>query len=380
MKYRRISADCHIDLPWLPADLFVSEAPPALRSRMPRVVQDENGPRWITADGRHFGFVNGVGPRGNPYVPGRNAQTDRMAATGLYEDGKKGIRRCTDPHLRLRDMEEDGIDAEVIYGILGVAGRVGDAGLFNVMEKIYNDWLRDFCSHYPDRHIGLASLPYGNIDQTVAEVYRAARLGFRGIELACSFDMEPLCLPAWGPLWRAVHEVDIPLHMHTALPCPWDYPERFEGRTRRAVLFMIEGIFQVPSARNLGAMIGAGIFDSYPNIRIVFGESGIGWIPYVLRRLDFEYDKAFRDLDLALKPSEYWHRHCHATFQHDPVGIELLSAIGDHTVMWGADYPHADGLWPGSTDSLTQEFHDLPESVVRNITCENAARLYRLDS
>src|SRR5687767_10811871 len=105
MHYDRISADCHIDLPWLPTELFVSEAPAGLRKRMPRVIEDDGRSRWITGDGRHLGLVNGVGPRGNPYVPGLNLQTDRMAAAGLYDDGKKGLRRCTDPHLRLKDMQ-----------------------------------------------------------------------------------------------------------------------------------------------------------------------------------------------------------------------------------------------------------------------------------
>src|SRR5205085_3356685 len=82
MMYRRISADCHIDLPWLPPDLFVSEAPQSLRSLMPYVVHETDRSYWTTHDGMFLGLLNGVGPRGNPYVPGRNAQTDRIASTG----------------------------------------------------------------------------------------------------------------------------------------------------------------------------------------------------------------------------------------------------------------------------------------------------------
>jgi predicted TIM-barrel fold metal-dependent hydrolase len=349
-----------------------------MRNLMPYVEQREDGSRWVTADGRHLGLVNGVGPRGNPYIPGRNAQTDRIAATGFYEDGKRGIRRCTDPRLRLKDMENDGIDAEVIYGILGVVGRVSDRDVSNLMVRIYNDWLHDFCSHYPERHVGLASLPYEDVDAAVSESYRVAGLGFKGVELAGSVEMTPLCDPYWDPLWRALDDVNLPLHLHTAFPAPWDYPERFDGKTRRAVLFMLEGIFQIPSAKNLGAIIGAGIFDRYRKIRVVFGESGIGWIPYVLHRLDFEYEKAFRDLDLKLKPSDYWRQHCFATFQHDPVGIESLHNIGPETVMWGADYPHADGVWPGSAVSVFEFAQRLPHSTVHKIVCENAAKLYRL--
>ena len=66
----------------------------------------------------------------------------------------------------------DGVDAEVIYGILGAAGRLNDKDAANEMLRIYNDWLKSFCSHYPDRHIGLACLPYAE----PGHVANAARL------------------------------------------------------------------------------------------------------------------------------------------------------------------------------------------------------------
>ena len=83
------------------------------------------------------------------------------------------------------------------------------------MFRIYNDWLVDFCRHYPDRYIGLACLPYGDIDAAVQEIYRVAKLGLRGMELSCSWDMEPMWHPMWEPLWKAVNDVSLPLHFHT---------------------------------------------------------------------------------------------------------------------------------------------------------------------
>ena len=121
-----------------------------------------------------------------------------MAETGLYADGKQDIRRCNDPHLRIKDMERDGVDAEVIYGILGAASRLNDSEASNEMLRIYNDWLKDFCSHYPDRQIGLACLPYGDIDDAVAEIHRVAKMGLQGLELSCSWDMEPMWHPDLG--------------------------------------------------------------------------------------------------------------------------------------------------------------------------------------
>src|SRR5216683_2215096 len=106
MRYTRISADCHIDMPWLPPDLFTSNASAAMRDRMPFVTDGPDGPHWTSKNGHSFGLVYRV---------------DKMAATGLYEDGKRGIRRVIDPDLRRKDAELDGVDVEVIFGILGAA-------------------------------------------------------------------------------------------------------------------------------------------------------------------------------------------------------------------------------------------------------------------
>src|ERR1700704_4088668 len=161
MEYTRISADCHIDLPWLPPDLFTSNASAAMKDRMPYVEDSPEGPYWTCKGKRSFGFVNAVGPTGAKLVPGANYRVDVMAATGLYEDGKNGIRRVTTPELRLKDMDRDGVQADVIFGILGAATRLGDHEAANEMFRIYNDWLADFCRHAPDRLDGLGCPPPG---------------------------------------------------------------------------------------------------------------------------------------------------------------------------------------------------------------------------
>src|ERR1700751_5428461 len=171
LQYRRISADCHLDMPWMPPDLFVSEAPRELKDRMPYVAEGPDGPQWIAKNGATFGLLYGVGPGGAKHVPGQNVRVDIMAERGLYKDAKEGKIRCSDPHLRLKDMEADGVDAEIIYGVLGTASRLNDTEASNEVLHIYNDWLKDFCSHYPDRQIGLACLPYGSVDSAAEGVH-----------------------------------------------------------------------------------------------------------------------------------------------------------------------------------------------------------------
>ncbi len=141
MKYDVISADCHIDLIWLPPDLFTANAPAALKDRMPYVAEGERGKEWVTKSGASFGLMNGMGSAGRLYEPGKIHRSDRMAAQGLYDDGKKGIRRLTDPDLRIKDQDRDGIQAEVLYGILGATSRINDDEAAGEMLRIYNEWL-----------------------------------------------------------------------------------------------------------------------------------------------------------------------------------------------------------------------------------------------
>jgi predicted TIM-barrel fold metal-dependent hydrolase len=295
---------------------------------MPYVADGPDGRRWVANNGATFGLAGGVGASGTQHVPGKQLRVDKMAATGLYEDGKKGIRRPGDPHLRIKEMDRDGVDAEVIYGILAAAAKLNDREASNEMLRIYNTWLNDFCSHYPDRHIGLACLPYGDIDAAVAEVHRVAKLGFKGIELSCSWDMEPMWHPTWEPLWEAINEVGIPLHFHTFPSVSPKLREQYTGLTQRALAYSALCLFQMTLANILTALMGRAVFERYPNVRIAFGESGIGWIPYVLDRMDFEYEDQYKDLPLKLKPSEYWRRQCKATFQYDRVGTKLIDEMG----------------------------------------------------
>ena len=377
MQYRRISADCHLDLPWLPPDLFTSQAPRDLKDRMPFVEDGPDGPRWMTKSGINMGLHGGVGSVGAKFIPGQNYRVDKMAATGLYEAAKTGEHRPGDPHLRIKEMEKDGVDAEIIFGILGVASRVEDPIAANEMLRIYNDWLKEFCSHYPDRQIGLACLPYGDIDAAVKEIYRVAKLGLRGLELSCSWDMEPMWHPVWEPLWKAVNDVQLPLHFHTFPAVPARERAKLEGQQRRMAHFTSTSGFQMNLINIIAAIIGAGVLERYPNLRVGFGESGIGWLPYALDRMDFEFEDRFRDL-MKLKPSEYWRRQCKATFQFDRIGPKLIDEIGLETLMWGSDYPHPDGVWPESSKYIEEQFAGLPAEQIHKITCENAAKFYGL--
>src|SRR5260370_17558896 len=99
MGYEMISADCHLDLCWLPKDLFTANAAPALRDRMPHVIDSPKGPTWITKKGASLGFFCGMGSAGRGYVPGRTPPADPPAETAPHPAPKNGIPPPTHPPL-----------------------------------------------------------------------------------------------------------------------------------------------------------------------------------------------------------------------------------------------------------------------------------------
>ena len=124
--------------------------------------------------------------------------------------------------------------------------------------------------------------------------------------------------------------------------------------------------------------ISGGVLERVPNVRHVIGEAGIGWIPYVLEHMDLEWEDQFQDLELKMKPSEYWHRQCYATYQSDPIGVRLIDVLGEDNVMWGSDFPHPDGVWPDSQDFIAREMEGVAPSIQAKVLWQNAARLYGL--
>jgi predicted TIM-barrel fold metal-dependent hydrolase len=343
---------------------------------MPYVADSSKGPRWVSKNGGNFGLVNGMGSAGREYVPGQIHRSDRMASTGLYDDGRNGIRRLTDPELRLKDQERDGVQAEVLYGVLGASMRLNDDEAATEMLRIYNEWLADFGRTHPERYAALACIPSHDIDGAVAEVQRVAKAGVvRGLEIANRIGMKPLYDPWWNPLWDIAAETRLPIHLHTiggGLP---DL-NKLEPKVQRAAFAAAISSFQMYMAIPLMSLIFAGVLEHHPQIRIVIGESGIGWIPYILDRMDLEWEDQFKDLDLKMRPSEYWQRQGYATYQTDRIGIKMIDEIGEDNIMWGSDFPHPDGVWPDSQEYIQRELRHLPERIRRKVICENAGKLY----
>ena len=377
MDYRIVSADDHIDLQWLPKDLWQKRVPAQWRERCPRVVDTPEGPYWFCGRERWDPWGGRRGAAGA--MGGRRLALERG---GVLEPG---VLRPTTTELRLADMDRDGVDATVMYGPI-VPLLIEDPALRKVCYRAYNDWLAEFCATAPERLIGVGLIPIDDAESAAAEVRYLKRIGLRTCMLLAARVQTPLWDDAWEPLWQAAADTGIPIGFHlggglrtvAASGPKAANPGNIGVRVSASPLQMDEA---------LAAVIFSGALERYPSLKIVLAETGIGWLPYMLERMDDTYRK-FLDapdfwsshsrLALAMPPSAYFRRQIWATFQSDLAGMRLLDVLGEDRVMWASDYPHADSTWPDSQTAIEVNFKSVPERARRRILCENARELYGL--
>ncbi len=372
-----ISADSHMDLVYMPHDAFTDRVSQKWRDRVPHVVGSDEGKIWVgDQDQRKLARVGYYGP---------GLTAGKRGAILVEEGFASGEKRSpADPELRRLDQERDGVAAEVMYGILGLSkGLSGGSGLSDpelvaVVYHAYNDFIAEFNATDPKRFCGLGCIPNHDVNVAVDEAKYCVERGLKGAAFVAWTPEYPVWHTYWEPLWRAAEEMGLVISPHV-----------FEGG---ASIVDKMGGDSVPGPKGawlvvspmqldevLTSVVFSGIPERHPNLKIVLGESGIGWLPYVLERMDYTYeDRLADDLKLSLKPSEYFQRQIYATFQKDAHGVRAMAEIAPDNVMWANDYPHRDGTWPESQQAIDWQFADVDESIKRKMLWENVSKLYNL--
>ena len=374
MKYNVISGDSHVDLHFMPEDMFVSNAPAKWKDKMPHVVDTEKGRRWQT-DGRDLGPAGTWRGISMGRSPEQQRRVDMMEEIGLFDTSDGGYHPTT-PELRIRDQEMDGVDAEVIYGLLDVAADTDDYELKTQIYCVYNAWIADFCKTHPDRFAGLACIPNHDPNIAAAELRRAAKLGLKGGEISVASMVKPVYHKDWDVLWAASHETGLPISFHTGLE--WR-PQKIDDPTEAVVYDATYSsirvtMFQLSGVEYLASIIFSGACERFPNFKFVLGECGVSWLPYVLDRMDYEGEG---QPGLTMKPSDYFHRQGYSTFERESIAGDVIHLIGEDNVIWGSDYPHADGVWPYSQKMIEDNLRNLKSETARHkVVCENAGKLY----
>ena len=309
-------------------------------------------------------------------------------ALRAYED----LLRCEglhDPHAFLRDMEAEGIAAQVIFAGGGNKESLPWSDGFNAGDPntdpalraigghMWNEWLADFVSVAPQRLLGVMQIPIWDIPAAIEEIQWGKERGLRAINFpAPRPDYPDYNNDAYEPFWSAVEEVGLPLVCHVASGTR-------PNVSGRGAFMIFATELQFYSRRAFGQMAYGGVFDRHPGLRAGFVEQRAAWIPEHLRELDSCYldaRRSYSDKPDRL-PSEYWRDNCFVgcSFMAH-YEAELRHDIGMQTVLWGADYPHVEGTWQRTELALRKTFAGIPVDEVRAILGDNAVRIFDLDT
>lgn len=382
MDYRVISADDHIDLRWMPPDLWTQRLPVALRERGPQVTETDGLPNWV-CDGLTWG------PWGAYTAAQGSGAKWALEAGGVLREGEL---RPTTPELRLADMDRDGVDATVMYGPTDPF-IVEDVELRREVYRAYNDWLIEFQSAKPERLIGAAQLPLDDPEGSRAELERLAKQGFRHFNLMAARAEPPVYDEAWESFWSLAEEIDIPIGFHLVVEVRRERRDTGPGNASQNPLVAgaIRTTLQAPGMQLMDPISGlilTGVLDKHPNLRLVMAEAGLAWVPHFIQSLDFfcKRVKSGRpvggvtaDTKLPeLMPSEYFKRQIWVTFQDDVAGMHMLDYLGEDHVMWASDYPHPASTWPNSQAIIDAQMSHLSPGTKRKILADNAIKLYAL--
>jgi predicted TIM-barrel fold metal-dependent hydrolase len=291
-----------------------------------------------------------------------------------------------DPAERLKALDEDRIDGEVLFPntpVQNFSFLYGDPAFELACVQAHNDALAEW-RRVSDRYIPVALIPYlSDIETIVKEVERAVKLGHLGIVMLAEPALTKKGLarmndPFWEPLWAACQALEIPVHWHgsaglasrLALP-PWD------GFTKREAHTVSTSRLCATPAQLIPNLIFSGILDRYPRLKWACAETGFGWVSYVLEACDHEWERRRLWTEgIPTRPSEVFRRQIYVDFWYEKAGIELRHLVGVDKIMWESDYPHIASTYPKSWSFVEENLDGVADAERRKLLYENALNLY----
>lgn len=377
--YSIIDVDTHVtETP----DVWVDRVPARMRDKVPYVDVDKRGRQCWFLNGKRMSII------GLTATAGRG---DMMNWPATYDDMHPG---AYDANERIKYMDEMGIWAMVMYPNVAGFGnqqflQLGDPELMLACVEAYNDWQTDWASVDPRRLLPVTSIPFWDIDATVKEVRRCAEKGHRGI----LFTGEPQAFgqpfmgdPHWDPLWQAATELDVPLSFHIGSGDMEDGLGREKVAAYGRMSTFTSGSVNVflKNGFQMSELLLSGIFVRFPEVQFVSVESGVGWIPFTLEALDYQFmgNRVFDEHpEFDRLPSEYFKTNVHACYWFEQVAPRrLIDKVGADRIMFETDFPHPTSLYGGDVHTaIANGLGDSDEETRRKILWGNGQKLYKVE-
>ena len=377
-----VDTDTHITEP---GDLWTSRLPAKYKDSAPHIVRDpETGVEtW------RIGDATSLLPVGHTAVAGW-PEPFPAAPRNMDEVPKAAY----DGNARLELMDRVGIWAAALYPNVGGFGSqaflsLKDPQLILACVRAYNDFVIDWISPDPRRFIPILATPFWDVEASVAEIERCAKMGHKGILFTGepqSHGLPILGSSHWDPLWEVARACDLPLSFHIGTGTFDDgfTMDRIQtmgaGRTNG---FVATSLF-LDNGKQIADLLFSGILPRYPELSFISVEAGIGFIPFILESCDytFEYGDVRRaNPEFKLKPSEYFARQvysCYLFEEHAP--RELLDTIGVDNIVFETDYPHPVCLHDNVREKIDAALGDATPEAQNKVLFENAAKLYKVET
>lgn len=344
------------------------------RALVPHVVERE-GVGYLSIEGRVFDEL----PIAAASVPNGLTDLEKTLRT-RWDEVPAGAKN---PLARLEVLDTEGLSATVLYPTIGLlyAG-IRDHHVAAAACNAYNRWVADFCKAAPRRLHGVGTAPLQNPEMAVEELRQIAKRGLCGVTIRPTpYSGRRLNDPAYDRFWAAAQELDLPVAVHGSFAID-TIPSVASDRYPNRELFFSHAICH-PLEQEMASMdvICGGVLARFPRLRVAFLEAGCGWILYWLDRLDGHYEKMGRLVPwMNEKPSEYFRRQCWIAYDADETTLQYIVShqLGEN-ILWGADYPHFDCLYPGALKELQEKLEAFPAEVGDRLLRSNPARFYNID-
>lgn len=350
---------------------------PAFRSRRPQVVGADGQAYWLI-DTQIFPRLRGRGSHfsGTPVRVG-----DQQTPLSHGKPESVASQEIQTAAARIVDLDAEAIDAQVIYPSLFLTQPLSsDPALNTALSRSYNNWAADVCGA-SNRLRWVAVVALDDPAGAAAEVRRAgSELGAVGVMILGTAGDVMLDDPSLLPFWEAAATADLPVGVHVGWSCPalknlYDTP-----------LFTGSISFTMPVLMGFAAILGGGILDRFPNLRVGFFEAGCQWLHFMTERLDHYYafgHKAAEVFDLAppagrLTPIEYVRsgRVFINVEADDKLLPQVVELIGEDQLLFASDMPHGDRE-PMVAKAIERR-EDIAEPTKRKLLWDNTLRFYGL--
>jgi predicted TIM-barrel fold metal-dependent hydrolase len=281
-----------------------------------------------------------------------------------------------DPRVQLADMDAEGIDIQVVFptGRLSLSA-VKETHVAVDVARAYNDWLAEFCATNPRRLKGVALVALQDVDAAIREARRAVEeLGHVGIMMPTNVRDQDIGKRQFWPFYEEVERLGVGLALHGGITAA----ERMHGRFDTFIaVHTVAFPFECMAA--LTGLIFAGVPEMFPRLRIAVLEGSCGWLPFLMDRMDEEFEKrGAREAPLLKgKPSEYLRgdRFYYSFELEESTLPYVLERVGVEKLLFASDYPHWDSEWPNAVRTFLER-DDVSDAQKRQILGENPQRFY----